>query len=531
MSTGQMVSRASASAPRSTTSRSAGAYRTPSGPMRPIRWSRSRRLRYAASSARRRRRSTSGRPSLCVLDRRLRRGDDGREVGVLDDEAEPTRPQLDALPRRPLVGADRLGEDVDHAEIALDRGHRRRVDLRHRDVGAQRGRRRQDDPVLAERRHDVLDVAQEGRRRADEEDRAGQAGPLGVQQVRGPVERHGRLAGARRPLDDGHAGARATDHDVLLRLDRGHHVLHAAGPRRVERRQQRTLADEGQTGLARGADVEHLVLEPDQLAVAPTEVASPHDTHRVVRQRPVERLGGGRPPVDDERIAVLVRDGEATHVQAAAVDEVEAAHEQPVLRDVERGQPAAGVGDGAVALEQRLRVPRLGEPPRGPGQALGRAPHGLRRGRRRRRGRRAPGAARRHHARGDRRCGRHWKQASRRPYTAGTTTGAPPELTRRSGRRRRTGSAAGALAVLAPWPAAGSTLPSSSSSWVRRMRRARVVACLASSTQQMNSLRARGVMSFQGSSAVGLATSAFRRSAGSLCTTPPGTREALTAPR
>ena len=133
--------------------------------------------------------------------------------------------------------------------------------------GPRVGRRRQHDPVLAERRHDVLDVAQERRRRPDEEDRAGQAGPLGVQQVRGPVERHRRLAGARRPLDDRHAGAGATDHDVLLRLDRGHHVLHAAGPRRVERGQQRTLADEGQPGLARGADVEHLVLEPDQLAV------------------------------------------------------------------------------------------------------------------------------------------------------------------------------------------------------------------------------------------------------------------------
>jgi hypothetical protein len=35
------------------------------------------------------------------------------------------------------------------------------------------------------------------------------------------------------------------------------------------------------------------------------------------------------------------------------------------------------------------------------------------------------------------------------------------------------------------------------------MRRFRVVSCLASSTQQMNSLRAKGVMSFHASSAVG----------------------------
>ena len=94
----------------------------------------------------------------------------------------------------------------------------------------------------------------------------------------------------------------------------------------------------------------------------PTEVASPHDAHGVVGQGPVERLGRRRPPVDDERVAVLVSDGDATDVEAAAVGEVEATDEQAVLRDVERGEPVAGVGDRAVALEQRLRTPGLGEP-------------------------------------------------------------------------------------------------------------------------------------------------------------------------
>jgi hypothetical protein len=81
---------------------------------------------------------------------------------------------------------------------------------------------------------------------------------------------------------------------------------------------------------------------------------------------------------------------------------------------------------------------------------------------------------------------------------------------------------------LHPGQQQGRRWPSSSSSSVRRMRRSRVTSCLASSTQQMNSLRARGVMSFQASSAVGLAISALRRSPGSLCTTPPGTRGLLT---
>lgn len=68
----------------------------------------------------------------------------------------------------------------------------------------------------------------------------------------------------------------------------------------------------------------------------------------------------------------------------------------------------------------------------------------------------------------------------------------------------------------------GRRRPPSSSSRVRRMRRCRVAACLASSTQQMNSLRPRGVRSFQVARTVASALSAWRRSAGRSCTTPPG---------
>ncbi len=73
----------------------------------------------------------------------------------------------------------------------------------------------------------------------------------------------------------------------------------------------------------------------------------------------------------------------------------------------------------------------------------------------------------------------------------------------------------------------GRRWPSSNSSCVRRIRRSRVMSCFASSTQQMNSFRARGVISLQASRAAGLAMSALRRSSGSLCTAPPGTCRAL----
>ena len=170
-----------------------------------------------------------------------------------------------------------------------------------------------------------------------------------------------------------------------------------------------------ESGVACGSDVEHFVLEPDELAVSPSEVASAHDAHGVMGQRPVERLGRRRAPVDDERVAALVSDGDATHVEAAAVGEVEAPDEQAVLGDVERSQPVAGVRDGAVALEQPLRTPGLGEPGRA-GHALSRAAHGQ------------DSVVRSIEVRalepklvvtehvGDSRCEHHWKQAAQRSY-------------------------------------------------------------------------------------------------------------------
>ncbi len=294
---------------------------------------------------------------------------------MIDGESEASRPHLDARPRCALVRPHRAGKDVDHAQVALHRGDLGPVDFRHGDGRAQIRRRREHDPVLTERGHHVLDVPQERRRRTDEEHCSGEVGAFGIEKVRGAVKCHCGLAGAGCALDNRDACAGATDHDVLLRLDRRHHVLHPTGPRSVERRHERTLADEMEPGFARRGDVEHLVLQPDQLAVTPTEVASPHDAHRVVGQGPIERLGRRRAPIDDERIAVFVGDGRTPYVQAAPVGKVETTHEQAVLRDVERREAVARMGDGAVALEQRLRAPALGLPGRA-GHALGRAAHG-----------------------------------------------------------------------------------------------------------------------------------------------------------
>jgi len=69
----------------------------------------------------------------------------------------------------------------------------------------------------------------------------------------------------------------------------------------------------------------------------------------------------------------------------------------------------------------------------------------------------------------------------------------------------------------------GRRLPSASSVCVLVIRRCLVSSSLASSTQQIHSLRASGVMSFHAASAGPSSANAFRRSAGTLCTVPLGT--------
>ncbi len=67
----------------------------------------------------------------------------------------------------------------------------------------------------------------------------------------------------------------------------------------------------------------------------------------------------------------------------------------------------------------------------------------------------------------------------------------------------------------------GRRFPSAISVYVRLMRCALVSGFLASSIQQINSLRAKGVISSHAASDAGRATSFSRKSEGILCTTPP----------
>ena len=86
--------------------------------------------------------------------------------------------------------------------------------------------------------------------------------------------------------------------------------------------------------VARRRVDEVLVLEAEDGAPAHGQVAAAGQALGVEAGGPVERLGHRRPPVDDQRLVVGTRDGEAADVEGLA-----------------RGRPVAGLGEAVDAPE------------------------------------------------------------------------------------------------------------------------------------------------------------------------------------
>ena len=131
------------------------------------------------------------------------------------------------------------------------------------------------------------------------------------------MEGDGRLARAGTALDQDDAGQGRPDDLVLLPLDGGDDVGHPAGARPLQGGQQGALADQDEV-VPVGSAVRQLVVEAGEPAAPQDEVAPADQAHRRAGGRPVERLGGRRPPVDDQRLVVLVGDRHPADVVALA---------------------------------------------------------------------------------------------------------------------------------------------------------------------------------------------------------------------
>jgi hypothetical protein len=124
--------------------------------------------------------------------------------------------------------------------------------------------------------------------------------------------------------------------------------------------------------------VEDLVVDGDHAAALTQQVAAEHEALGLAGRRPVEGLGGGRSPVDEQGLEALVGQADAPDVVAVAGLEVDAPEAQRSAADVVAGQRALQQVDLGVALEQGLAMaglvqPHLGQAGRGVAPQLGQA--------------------------------------------------------------------------------------------------------------------------------------------------------------
>jgi hypothetical protein len=170
-------------------------------------------------------------------------GHDLGRVGDGDPQEVPGVRELDVGRQRPFAVVHRFGDDAAHPDVALQPRHVGGVAARRVNVtdvrGHEHGDGRQIDAALTERRQDLLDVPEEEAVGPDDDDALPlEREPVGVEEVRGPVQRDRGLAGAGATLRDEDAGERRPDDLVLLALDSGDDVAHAPRPRPLQCRQQ-----------------------------------------------------------------------------------------------------------------------------------------------------------------------------------------------------------------------------------------------------------------------------------------------------
>ena len=224
-----------------------------------------------------------------------------------------------------------------------------------------------------------LDVAHEDAAGADHQHAAALvAAPVGVEEVRHAVQRDHGLAGARAAADRDDPAAGRADRQVLLGLDGRDDGVHraVAGPRQL--RHQRALADDREldaVGLELGQrlGVEQLVLDADDLGTGRAQHPAAYDLAGLGRGRLVEHGGRGRAPVDEQRVAVPVAQpdpADVARLPVHAVLHVEAAEDQALVGGVELRDPARGLEDHRVPLDQAALVAQLAAVLALPGQLL-----------------------------------------------------------------------------------------------------------------------------------------------------------------
>ncbi len=244
-----------------------------------------------------------------------------------------------------------VAQQLQHPVAALDLGHRGGVPTGGAHPADELADRPQVHAVLTQGGQHPADVRGEHGRRADHQDATvGEPAPVGEEQVGGAVQGDLRLAGAGAAGDERDAAGRGADRLVLFLLNGGDDVAHLRAPSPSQRRQQRAFTEHRQlAGLVR---VQHIVVEVHHLRPTADDHPPAYHPHRLAGRGPVERGRGRGPPVDQQRLPILVAYAQPADVVGLAVVEVQPPEHQPLRLGVQRPQLRGGLVDDGVPLDQ-----------------------------------------------------------------------------------------------------------------------------------------------------------------------------------
>ena len=173
------------------------------------------------------------------------------------------------------------------------------------------------------------------------------------------MQGHNGLAGARASLNNEEALQWRTDDLVLLALDGGNNVAKTASARCFERSDERAMALNVSGGclFVEPAEIaKELVVDVEQRATAGSKVSATVEPERVGTCRPIERLGSGSPPVDNNGVLGSVPHANTANVKRIAklFVVVDAPKDQRRITDVELVETIYDVLGEGLALEPGL---------------------------------------------------------------------------------------------------------------------------------------------------------------------------------
>ena len=163
------------------------------------------------------------------------------------------------------------------------------------------------------------------------------------------------LARAGPTADDRRAAGGCADGFVLFLLDRRHDAVHRRVTCAAEAGQQRALTDDHEV-IGRVLGIQQVVFDSDDLVAGTAQHPSADDAGRILRGRLIENSCRRGAPVDEQDVPILVADADPADVARLAVEQVQPAEDQPVVRGVERRQPSRRLVDHRVALDEATLI-------------------------------------------------------------------------------------------------------------------------------------------------------------------------------